>query len=168
MGGAFTDNATWRWCFYINLPIGGLAMVAIFFCVNTKRKERPGHVKLSVWQRILQLDLLGMAVLIPAVVCLILALQWGGAKYPWNDQVIIGLFCGAGAMGLIFAGIQVWQGDKGTLPPWLFKQRDLLCAMGFAFFFGAAFFPLIYYICKLPRQPPVPALPGVRLDFGFL
>jgi hypothetical protein len=95
----------------------------------------------------LKLDLLGTAMFIPAIVCLILALQWGGADYPWNSAKIIGLFCGFGAMAVIFIAIQLWQQDKGTLPPKLFKNRNVLCAMLFAFFFGAGFFPLVFYIC---------------------
>jgi hypothetical protein len=102
----------------------------------------------TLFQRILELDLIGAAIFIPAIVCLLLALQWGGADYAWNDSKIIGLFVGFGVMIAIFIGIQLWQGDKGTLPPKLFKDRNVLCAMLFAAFFGAAFFPLIYYLCK--------------------
>ncbi|KAK4180259.1 major facilitator superfamily domain-containing protein [Triangularia setosa] len=146
LGGAFSDapNPGWRWCFYINLPIGAFAMAAIFFFLKINRVDNPEA--LTFLQRILRLDLLGTAMLIPAIICLLLALQWGGTEYPWNGSVIIGLFVGFALMIAIFAGIQVWKGDKGTLPPRLFKNRDVVCAMLFAFFFGAGFFPLVYYL----------------------
>ncbi|KAJ0386023.1 hypothetical protein COL922a_005170 [Colletotrichum nupharicola] len=144
LGGVFTEKATWRWCFYINLPIGGIAMVFVFFLLHLSRKNNPEGKTLV--QRLMQLDLIGTAIFIPAIVCLLLALQWGGAEYPWKSAKIIGLFVGFGLMTIIFIGIQLWQGDKGTLPPYLFKNRNVVCAILFACFFGAAFFPLIYYL----------------------
>ncbi|KZL76313.1 major facilitator superfamily transporter [Colletotrichum tofieldiae] len=144
LGGVFTEKATWRWCFYINLPIGGIAMVFIFFLLTiSKQNNALGE---TLVQRILQLDLIGTAVFLPAIVCLILALQWGGTEYAWNSATVIGLFVGFALMIVIFVGIQFWQGDKGTLPPKLFKNRNVICAMLFGCFFGAAFFPLIYYL----------------------
>ncbi|KJZ78467.1 hypothetical protein HIM_01858 [Hirsutella minnesotensis 3608] len=145
LGGAFTENVTWRWCFYVNLPIGGLAMVIVFFFVHVNRNSAES-VGMSVLARIRQLDIAGTSVFLPAVICLLLALQWGGANYPWNNSRIIGLFIGFGLLIAIFIGIQFWQGDRGTLPPRLFANRNVLCSMIFTFFFGAGFFPLIYYI----------------------
>lgn len=148
LGGAFTDKVTWRWCFYVNLPIGGAAIVAIFFFLHINREDNPEG--LTVLERIKKLDLVGTAVLIPAIVMLLLALQWGGAEYAWNNSRIIGLFVGAGVMGVMFVGIQRWKGDKGTIPPRLYGNRNVVCAMFFAFFFGAGFFSLVYYLCKCP------------------
>jgi len=80
LGGAFTDKATWRWCFYINLPIGGIAMATIFFFLHIRRVNNPDGK--SVIQRILQLDLIGTAIFIPAIVCLILACSGVAANIP--------------------------------------------------------------------------------------
>ncbi|KAI1437074.1 major facilitator superfamily domain-containing protein [Xylaria sp. CBS 124048] len=144
LGGAFTDGSTWRWCFYINLPIGGLAVIVILFVLRIQRVNNPG--KQSVLSRLLELDLAGAGILIPAIIMLLLALQWGGLKYPWNDAKIIGLFAGAGVAALIFVGVEWLQQDDGILPLRFFKDRNVRCAILFAFFFGSAFFPLVYYL----------------------
>ncbi|KAI1826713.1 major facilitator superfamily domain-containing protein [Xylaria intraflava] len=144
LGGAFTDGSTWRWCFYLNLPIGGLAVLVIFFTVRIQRINNPDNQ--SVIARILQLDLVGATVVIPGIIMLLLALQWGGVQYPWNDSRIIGLFVGAGVLGLLFVGVELWQQDNGLLPPMFFKNRDILCAVLFCFCIGSSFFPLVYYL----------------------
>lgn len=146
LGGAFTENVTWRWCFYVNLPIGGLAIGIVLLFVNVPRN--PASIGASFWERILRLDLYGTAIFIPAVICLLLPLQWGGSTYPWNNSRIIGLFAGSGVMFVIFIGIQYWRGDRGMFPPLLFKSRSTIGAMIFAFFFGGGFFPLVYYLCE--------------------
>jgi hypothetical protein len=132
-------------------------MACIFFFLHMDSDNNPEGQ--THWARIKQLDLLGASIFVPAIICLLLALQWGGAEYPWDNSRIIGLFCGFGAMIILFIAVQLWQQDRGTLPPKLFLNRNVLFAMLFAFFFGAAFFPLIYYICKFVQ----PLDPGLNL-----
>ncbi|ROV91053.1 hypothetical protein VMCG_09591 [Cytospora schulzeri] len=129
----------------LDLPIGGATMVAIFFLLRIKGQKKQGDNS-SFLEKLKKLDLLGTAVLIPAVICLLLALQWGGTEHPWNDARIIGLFVGSGALTALFVAVQFWKGDDGTLPPRLFRNRNVLCAMLFSCLFGSAFFPLIYYL----------------------
>ncbi|KAK0726270.1 major facilitator superfamily domain-containing protein [Apiosordaria backusii] len=145
LGGVFAEKVTWRWCFYINLPIGGVAMAVIIFFLHFKQpsSDTDGH---GIINRILQLDLVGATILLPSVIMLLLALQWGGLEYPWSDSRVIGLLVGASVGALVFVGVEVWQQDKGLVPPRFFKNKNVFAAMMFAMFFGASFFPMIYYL----------------------
>lgn len=79
IGGALTKNVTWRWCFYLNLPVGGAAMAVIAILLNIPDQET---TRLPLSQKLSKLDFPGTALFIPGVVCLLLALEWGGQTYP--------------------------------------------------------------------------------------
>ncbi|PQE33929.1 major facilitator superfamily transporter protein [Rutstroemia sp. NJR-2017a WRK4] len=132
LGGVFT------------LPIGALAVLVIGVYLNINRENNPDN--LSILQRIQKLDLIGTAILIPGIICLLLALQWGGTTYAWNSAKIIGLLVGAAALIILFIISQIILGDKGILPPRFFKNRNTGLAFIFSFFFGAGFFALIFYL----------------------
>lgn len=78
IGGAFTSDVTWRWCFYVNLPVGGVVLVFVFFLLHIP--DRP-TTNAPFKEKLRQLNALGMIALIPGVVCLCLALEWGGTTY---------------------------------------------------------------------------------------
>ncbi|PYH97029.1 MFS transporter [Aspergillus ellipticus CBS 707.79] len=143
MGGAFTDRLTWRWCFYINLPFGGLAIIFIlvFLPSNATSVQRLGWRK-----QVQQFDLLGMLFLIPSIICLIFALQWGGSLWPWSDGRVIALFVVSGVTFIIFVGTQVLQGDRATVPPRLLKNRDIWGAVWYGMFISAAMCIFTYYL----------------------
>ncbi|KAL3472536.1 major facilitator superfamily domain-containing protein [Aspergillus californicus] len=145
MGGAFTDSSlTWRWCFYINLPIGGVSMGIIAFILQLpEQKEFKGTPLLD---RIKQLDFIGAFLLIPSIICLLLALQWGGNKYPWSNSRIIGLFIGFALLTILTIFSQLKLGDGATLPPRIMKQRSVVTSTGYALLFGGSFFVLVYYL----------------------
>jgi MFS family permease len=75
MGGAFTDKLTWRWCFYINLPLGAVTAFFIVFFFQAPKRVRDRAAGLRA--QLEQFDVLGTIFFIPAIICILLALQWG-------------------------------------------------------------------------------------------
>jgi MFS family permease len=147
MGGAFTDKLTWRWCFYINLPIGAVTFAFIAFFYHPTERSRAQRFGDGGWRKNLEkFDIYGTLVFLPMIVCLLLALQWGGSKYPWSNGRIIGLLVVFALLLIVFIGIQFWKGDNATVPPRILKQRTVAAVAWFAAMIGAAFFTLVYFL----------------------
>ncbi|KAF2964602.1 hypothetical protein GQX73_g8980 [Xylaria multiplex] len=144
LGGVFTDKVTWRWCFFINLPVGAVTLVVIGFFFPDPVKKKP--IQETLRERLMRFDPMGTLIFIPAIVSLLLALQWGGTMYPWNNGRIIGLFVVFGVLIIAFLFIQWRQQENATVPPRIFRKRTVMAGSFFAFTVGSAFFLFIYYI----------------------
>lgn len=100
------------------------------------------------------------------IICLLLALQWGGSKYPWGEGRIIALFVLFGVLLIAFIAIQFWKQDNATVPPRVLKQRSVASGALFSVTLGAAFFIFVYYlpIWFQVSSNPNSYLPKTRTD----
>ncbi|KAL0944844.1 MFS multidrug transporter [Colletotrichum truncatum] len=120
VGGALTEYSTWRWCFYINLPIGG-AVAVLLAMIHIPDKIATPLPLLKIPPR---LDLPGFVLFAPATIMFLLALQFGGSEHAWDSSVIIGLFVGAGVAILAFGFWERRVGDDDAMIPLgLFRRR---------------------------------------------
>ncbi|KAJ6550029.1 major facilitator superfamily domain-containing protein [Mycena capillaripes] len=145
LGGALTEKASWRVNFWINLPMGAVTVLVIMFFFKpptTTREAQP----MPLAKRIQQFDPWGTLVFIPAIVCLLLALAWGGSKYAWGNGRIIALLVLFCVLIGAFVAIQVWKQEDATVPPRVFNQRGIMAASWFALCLSGSFLTLVYLL----------------------
>lgn len=123
LGGAITEYSTWRWCFYINLPVGVICAVILVF---TKIPDMRRHQRKYVGGLTLsKLDLPGFFMFAPFAIMTLLALQYGGNDYPWKSATVIGLFCGGGIALIVFMAWEAYVGDDAMIPISIVRKRQV-------------------------------------------
>ena len=149
LGGAFTEKASWRWCFYINLPLGAVViaiLVVVLRLPSSKKDNNPNAERKSVGQLLTSLDPVGLVTFMPSIVCLLLALQWGGTTYAWSNWRIILLLVLFPLLFAVFVATQILRPETATLPMRILAQRSISLSFLYTFSSQAAMLVVTYYI----------------------
>ncbi|PGH27332.1 hypothetical protein AJ80_01044 [Polytolypa hystricis UAMH7299] len=140
MGGVFTQLATWRWCFYINLPIDGVAFIIIFFFLEIETPKTP------IIDGLRAIDWLGSVTVVGGTVMFLLGLEYGGVSFPWSSATVICLIVfGIVTLGL-FLLIQGKLSKYPIMPLWLFTHRSLVAVYATVFCHGCLYSADSYYL----------------------
>ena len=134
LGGVLTDHLSWRWVFYVNLPLGAIALLVI-----------AARLHLPIRRTKHKVDYPGAALLAVSVVSLLLATVWGGVDYPWGSTQIIGLF----VTSLIGAGLFIWRehyAKEPIIPMRLFKNAIFRISVILSLLVGVVMFGAIIFL----------------------
>ena len=134
IGGFLVDQVSWRWVFYVNLPVGAVALTVVALVLHLP-KHPVKH----------QIDVLGTVLLSLGAGALTIGLMLGGTDYPWGSPTIVGLFA-AGAVAILLFALQERRAAEPIVPPRLFRNAVFNASTGAGFIVGLAMFGSIVYL----------------------
>ncbi|KAI1157893.1 MFS general substrate transporter [Nemania serpens] len=167
VGGAIVERTTWRWVFYLNLPIGGVSLALLWLFLRVKWNK-----KTKIWDRIKRIDIAGNSLLVASSVSVLIALTWADTLYPWSSyQVLVPFVIGlAGLVGFFFLETSPWIPEP-VMPLRIFATRTsaiiyvntfVISMLNYWIFF---FLPLYFQSVKLstPTRSGVQILPSTLI-----
>ncbi|PHH63316.1 hypothetical protein CDD81_6090 [Ophiocordyceps australis] len=140
LGGVFTAKVSWRWCFYINLPLGGVALVILIFVLKLHNPRTP------VRQGLVAIDWAGSLLVIGGTLMLLFGLEFGGVQFPWASPTIICLIVFGVVTIVLFALYETYLARYPLMPTSLFSHRTSIAALGLSFMHAVTFMGGSYWL----------------------
>lgn len=134
LGGWFTDGPGWRWAFWFNLPLIGLALIAILVFMKLPKPPKPGRT-----------DVLGMILLTIATTALVLLLTWGGTQIEWLSWQSAALIALTLVAAALFVAVEA-RAEEPIMPLAMFRERNFLLSTGAGLVVGIAMFGVLGYM----------------------
>ncbi|KAI9317564.1 major facilitator superfamily domain-containing protein [Dichotomocladium elegans] len=140
IGGSLTDYVSWRWNFYINLPLGGVAVVILVIFLHLPTEKQ------NLMQKLKRVDYAGNVLVLAAATLFLLAMNFGGQTFPWKSAAVIVCFVLTGVLVAVLVVVEMKYAAEPLLPPRLFKNRSVVSVLSLNVFFGIVFFAVVYYM----------------------
>lgn len=138
VGGFLTDGPGWRWCFWLNIPIGIAAFLVLLLAFPSKKRGGANEPRPAI-------DYLGALTLVAATTPLLLALSWGGRDYAWRSPLIVSMLSVGGALAVAFFFVER-RAPGAIIPPRLFQNRVVAASAAGAMMIGVGMFGALIFI----------------------
>ncbi|KAK7025996.1 hypothetical protein VNI00_015827 [Paramarasmius palmivorus] len=140
LGGALVQKVSWRWCFWITIPMSLVATCVVVFVLPLKPVE--GDIR----RKLLVVDYLGAVLTLAASTMIMLPLIWGGVTFPWSSAVVLGPLCSGFFVVVLFC-LWEWKGAKLPIVPMYIFKHMTVCGVNLVMFVnGFTFFSALYYL----------------------
>ncbi|KAF4555917.1 Efflux pump dotC-like protein [Elsinoe fawcettii] len=140
IGGAFTQNVTWRWCFWVNLPFIGLTFLIVLFFLDVKTPKTP------IIEGLKAIDWLGSLTVVGATLMFLLGIEYGGVTYPWSSAIVVCLI----VFGIVTFGVFMliqWKVSRyPVMPLSIFSKRSTCACLFIVSIHGMVFIASSYYL----------------------
>lgn len=140
LGGVFTTKATWRWCFYINLPVGGVALAILYFTLKLHNPRTP------IRQGLAAVDWLGSLTIVGGTLMFLLGLELAGNTWPWASAPVICLLIFGVVVASLCVLVEIYVAKFPIIPVKIFKQPRNIAILGLCACHGFVFISVSYYM----------------------
>ncbi|RFU75555.1 multidrug resistance fnx1 [Trichoderma arundinaceum] len=140
LGGVFTSKVSWRWCFYINLPLGGLGLLILIFVLKLHNPRTP------VKQGLAAIDWVGNILIIGGTLMFLFGLEFGGVQFPWKSATVICLIVFGFVAIAIFGIYENRVAKYPVMPTRLFRDRTSIAAYGLSIMHAMTFMSGSYWL----------------------